>query len=250
MTGEAIQKQDKDASLVVPDFLKNVVGHEGLENVTKDDLVLPRLMICQGLSPQRQRGKVNYIEGLQDGQLFNTVTNEVYGESVRVVPLLFTKSRILFKAMTEGGGILCQSFNGIDGGRLAKLCAQCPKSQFTPELPPECTNFMNFVSVLLPSKQLIAVSFKSTAIKKGKNWNTNMTMKNKPSYSQVWEIKTTPETNTKGTFFSPVMTFQGFTQDQELYKFAKGEYESLRGQVIQTDETGADDAAESEATPF
>ena len=97
-----ITKKTVDFLAVVPDHLREVKGHEGMENVNKNDLILPRLAICQGNNPQRKKANPLYIEGLEDGDLFNTVTNEVYGNKLQFIPLLKTGSRILFGP--SGGG--------------------------------------------------------------------------------------------------------------------------------------------------
>jgi len=221
--------------MLVPDYLKSVHGNEGLENATRDDLILPRLSICQSLTPQRKPQNPLYIKGLEEGQLFNTVTGEVYGGSVELIPLVFTKSRIYFRDMKEGGGILCQSFNGIDGGSISPTCDACPNSKFSGDQAPACSDFKNFVSFVLPTRHLLVVSFKSTAIKAAKAWLTRMQMFNKPSYAGIYEISTQPGETKKGDFFAPVIKFKRFVS-QEEYAFATREYAALKGKNIKTDE--------------
>ena len=49
----------------------------GLENVTQDDLVIPRLKLVQALSPQAQKHDGAFIEGISVGDIFTT-KNERY----------------------------------------------------------------------------------------------------------------------------------------------------------------------------
>ena len=70
----------------VPDFLKDKMGEgRGNEGVSSDDMTVPRLELVQSLSEVRKKASPNYIEGIQEGDLYNNVTREVYGESVLFV---------------------------------------------------------------------------------------------------------------------------------------------------------------------
>ena len=58
-----------------PDFMGN--SQRGSEDVTIDDLTIPRVDIIQDLSPQHKKNKPEYIEGAEVGMLFNTVTGKL-----------------------------------------------------------------------------------------------------------------------------------------------------------------------------
>lgn len=231
-----ITKKTVDFLAVVPDHLREVKGHEGMENVNKNDLILPRLAICQGNNPQRKKANPLYIEGLEDGDLFNTVTNEVYGNKLQFIPLLKTGSRILFAPLEEGGGILCRSMNGIDGGSLSPTCDTCPKSKWQADgTPPECTEFLNFPSVIAGTRQLIVESWKSTALKPARTWLTRVNMlvekHNKPFYSWVTEVQLNPDKNDSGEFYVPTFTLKRWSTPEE-FEFASRVYHDLKGKTI------------------
>jgi len=76
----------------------------GQENVTVDDLSIPRLDVIQALSPQRKKSAPEYIDGAEEGQLFNSVTNTLYGEDVTFVPVYFRKEWLLWRDRDSGGG--------------------------------------------------------------------------------------------------------------------------------------------------
>src|ERR1035437_4670134 len=112
--------QPNSALAEVPEFLRAELGNQaGMENVEQGDLLLPRLGLCQALSPHKRKSHALYIEGLEEGQLFNTVTKEIYGEELEVIMLFFFKNRIKYFPIDDGGGIDCISPNGIDGGRIS-----------------------------------------------------------------------------------------------------------------------------------
>lgn len=56
----------------------------GLENTTAADVSLPRWTILQGLSPQVNPRKDEYVEGAQIGMLYNTATGELAKEKTFV----------------------------------------------------------------------------------------------------------------------------------------------------------------------
>lgn len=49
----------------------------GMDNVTNADVTLPRYTVLQGLSPQVNSRKDEYVEGAKMGMIFNTATNRV-----------------------------------------------------------------------------------------------------------------------------------------------------------------------------
>jgi hypothetical protein len=131
----------------VPDYVTQ--GAVGTEEVEREDLTLPRIGIAQSLSPQRKKTDARYIPGLDEGQLFNTVTRQIYGEKVQLIPLFFFKQQMKFKDIDEGGGIECISVNGKDGGALHPSdCKTCPHNQFKEGKPPACDKIMNYASLL------------------------------------------------------------------------------------------------------
>ena len=50
----------------------------GFEEVDKDDFQIPFVRILQALSPQLKKSDASYIEGASQGDIFNTVTHQVW----------------------------------------------------------------------------------------------------------------------------------------------------------------------------
>lgn len=250
-----------ESNLPVPSYFSDFQGKEGFENVKPEDLVLARLAICQDLTPQHKRTKPNYIEGLEIGELFNTVSEEVYGEKVEFIPLMKTDSRIYFKDIKEGGGILCRSFNGIDGGTIAPTCGECLNSQWSENntKAPKCNQFMNFPILLVPTMEPLIFSFKSTALSAAQQWLSRMQYKsmrhNVPMYVQVWELSTKTQTRGQNEFFGPVLsqskTHNGGWATREEAEYAAKQYAYLKTRrVIAHDEDTQDAQDATEAAPF
>jgi len=225
----------------LPDFLKDVQGHDGAENISKKDLILPRLAVCQGGNPQRKRANPLYIEGLEEGQFFNNVTNEIYGSKIQFIPLVKTGSRIFFRDLKEGGGIICRSFNGIDGGTIAPTCDACHNSKWgTKGETPQCTEFMNYPAIVIGEYPHLAVSsWKSTSLKPARVWLTRIDMLvekwNKPLFSWVSEVQLNPDKNEFGEFYVPTFTVKRWATDKE-FAYAQSLYNELKGKTIVVDD--------------
>ena len=88
------------------DLLIKAVG-KGLENVSNDDITIPRLAVVQAGSPQRKKKDEKYIEGAEEGHIFNTVTNQLYDvEGITVIPCGYKKSYVEWVPRESGGGLV------------------------------------------------------------------------------------------------------------------------------------------------
>ncbi|MEY2824474.1 MAG: Vibrio phage, partial [Pseudomonadota bacterium] len=79
-------------------------GARGAENVSTDDMIIPRIELVQALSPARNKKDAAYVEGAEEGMLFNNVTRELYGEFVLVIPVYYVKQYLVWKDRKQGGG--------------------------------------------------------------------------------------------------------------------------------------------------
>jgi hypothetical protein len=238
----------------VPDFLKSDFGkNTGMERVEQSDILLPRLSVCQALSPQKRKSHSAYIEGLQEGQLFNTVTQEIYGEEVEIIPLFFFKNRIKFNPIDEGGGIDCQSQNGIDGGRLCHNCMSCQYQLWgngasanseTANDPPKCTMYHNFMS-FIPSEMIpVAVTYKATGLKLSKQLLAQQRLSRLPMYARVYAVKVVTMKDGDNEWYEKKIVPLRYV-DQEMYKEMERNFQALKDMSIHVDTTG-----ESEDSSF
>ena len=71
----------------------------GMENMGVDDLALPFLKILSGLDPI-----LDELEEARKGDLFNTVTNQIYKgkEGVRVIPCAYMRRFIVWAPRGSG----------------------------------------------------------------------------------------------------------------------------------------------------
>ena len=88
------------------DLLIKAVG-KGLENISNDDITIPRLAVVQAGSPQRKKKDEKYIEGAEEGHIFNTVSNKLYDvEGITVIPCGYRKSYVEWVPRESGGGLV------------------------------------------------------------------------------------------------------------------------------------------------
>lgn len=156
------------------DVPEELLSGDGFENGGMDDLVVPRVLLAQALSPAVKKNSEVYIEGLSQGDFFNNVTRKIYGPGIRVIPVLFTKNRILF----QGKDMDCRSENGVDGGHHAVKCTACEYSQWGTGKDGKgtaCTEFRNFICYVPEEHDFAIISFKKATAQVGKLFYTTTT---------------------------------------------------------------------------
>jgi hypothetical protein len=229
---EALVKTQSQALEPAPDFLQD--DRTGTENIGQDDIQMPRLAVAQQMSPQIDEEKDNFIEGLKKGELFNSVSEKIYGKGpVKFIILRSDKPRYVeFIPRTEGGGI--RDFN---------VPANDPRTKFGADgKPPIATKFYDFI-VMLPDydNELIGLSFKGTSIRTAKLLNTMVLARKKAIYAGVYTVTTASKSNAKGTFYIYEVQNAGWVSHDQFVE-AKKLHEALSGKEVKFDrEPGADD---------
>lgn len=226
----------------LPEHLRGKTTRAGLENLGKDDVTLPRIGLAQAMSPELKENDPKYIEGLKQGQMFNSLNKHVYGKG----PLFFTVIRVDKPRWVE--------FNPRDAGGGVKdpnVPAGDPRTQFgqNGELP-AATKFYDFLALTFPLKanpieNIVTLSFKSSGLKVAKKLNTLMTYRGTDCYAGMYQLGVTTEKNAKGEYFN-------FTVDNvpapnswlspAEYKIAEEAFKKFATVAVNFDrEPGADD---------
>jgi hypothetical protein len=164
--------QTKGSLAVVPDHLKQYIGAQDAENeISTADILIPRLSVGQdGMSPQLKKANELFIPGLEPGQLFNTVTNEIFGETAVVIPLFFRKNYIKFagKGVLKVVAMYANASDVPKGGLDWKVDSEGKRYQ-------EVTEFKERMSLIRTASgawQPIIVSFKKGEVKFSDQWNS------------------------------------------------------------------------------
>jgi hypothetical protein len=237
-----------------PDFIPEG-DKTGTEDITSEDIRLPRLGIAQGLSPQLTPGETSYIESLKLFEMFNDSTSEVYGKG----PLYFVPVRrdvrcIEFIPRIEGGGVkdlnVPRNDPRVTQWREVEIDGQKKR------LPPVATIFSEFIVLLLKSggqTEPIVISVKHTN-KFNRKAATDLTgfikmhasqgAKSVPIYGVIYSIESKPEKNDRGIFGVPQFKQVGFVPPslKNVYEQARDYATSLEGRTIVVErEPGEDD---------
>lgn len=218
-----LQKREMNLP-AAPDFIPE--GKKGLEHITTQDMILPRLAIAQALSPEMIKKNEKYIAGLELGDMFNNFTGKIYGSG----PLSFSVVKaarprgVEFIPRDQGGGV-----------RDMNVALDDPRMQWGKEgKKPIATKFYDFVILLHPFESLedsmLALSFKSTGLKVARRLNSLMLYRNRPIFSGVYSISSIVTENQKGTFGVFEVENAGWVDNKEDYQTFEKIYESLKEQ--------------------
>lgn len=170
---KAVAKTTKSELPMLPTAARGL--GTGLSNVEESDLLVPRISIASGNCKALAKGTEQHVRGLTPGDIYNTVTGQIYGEKIIIAPLWFSKNRIMFDPDWK---IECSSPDGKTGGQLnPEGCSTCKYGAWGSGengVGTACTLFLNFaVAILGPGvAKLGSISFKNTSSRVSDKWNS------------------------------------------------------------------------------
>ena len=240
----AVKEEFELVTNEIPDFMKQ--GNRGAENVGTDDMIIPRIELIQALSPVRKKSDPAYIEGAEEGMLYNNVTRTLYGTEVTVVPVYYTKQFLVWKDRKAGGG----GSNGFRGAFASKELADRAIAELAEEALEVSDTAQHFVLVRNGDDwQEAVISMAKSKVKVSKRWNSLMRLSNTDSFSRAYKLSATTETNARNeSYFNFNVAALGFV-NKELYERAEKLYETIRsgGVKVSNDYDGeVTEVAESE----
>lgn len=211
MSTKEMQKAEADGAMARPSFIPR--DTTGTEHITREEMSIARLALAQQMSPEINPSKPNFVEGLQIGQIFNSLTGRIYG----LGPLEFYILRsypprfVEFIPREAGGGVKDPNVHPND-----------PRTQFGPNgEKPIATKFYDYLVVLTPVdpneplNSLVALSFKSTGLKVGRKLNGLIKSRQAPIYAGRYSVVSVEETNKLGTFRNFAVKNAGWAESPE-----------------------------------
>ena len=210
MANQVAKKEDAPLAISQEDLL--AFAGKGVEDLRTDDLAIPFINVAQSNSPQILKHDGKYIEGAEVGMLFNTVTNELFGEGgVEVIPCAYQRTLVEWVPRDQEGGFV--AVHDPESGILA----QTTKNERGQDILPSGNYLANTAShyvVLLSPKYgatQAVISMTSTQLKKSRRWNTQMIShtfvlpngetRPMPSFSSAYTLSTVPESNKYGNWY-------------------------------------------------
>lgn len=222
----------------------------GSEGVSTQDLVIPRLEIIQDLSPQRKKSDPAYIEGAEEGMMFNTVTKELYPAGVIIVPVLFRKEYIVWKDRKKGGGFN-GSFNSMDEAEEARMKLENPDDYASTD------THQNFCLLVRPESTAedpvvdeVVLSLAKSKAKVGRQLNSIIKMRGGDRWSSAYRLQVIPDTNKAGeAFFNFKVTPIGYVSPA-MAALAERMYEDVKAFRKDVARNDAPADAEAEETTY
>lgn len=190
---------------------------EGFDDVDREDYKMPRLAVLQGLSEIVTSG-----DGKM-GDIANSITKEVYGNEVEIIPLFLFKTRAQFEI---GRGLVMLSLDNktvtFGTGEFAAFAGQAvedvPGVEWTDDGPPKFGLVYNFPCLLAGERMNefpACMSLMRTATKTAKDFISMSRFSGEDMRARVYTLKTVIEKNDKGTFAVPKITFKRRCTDEE-----------------------------------
>jgi len=199
----------------------------GNENVTSQDMAIPRLDLIQQLSPQLDKNDAKFIEGAQLGHIFNSLTGELYNHCF-LINLHYENKWQVFKDRKFGGGFE-GSFDS-EAEALAHLDAnQLPRQQYN--IAETGIHKCLLLNDQGEPDQPVLIYMSGSKFKVSKEWNSAIRLKNPNAdrFASVWTLSSVGEKNRSGQPYQNFkVDFAGWAP-AELYAAAKAAYEGITG---------------------
>lgn len=229
--------KSKDVAVVssgdnVPAHIKQNQTQRGSENVGAEDLVIPRIEIVQALSPARKKNDPGFIEGAEEGMMFNSLTRELYGDEIFIVPVLFKKEYLVWKDRDAGGGFRgAFSSKSEAEARVAEVKAEEKADAEAAETA------QHFVMVGHKDGRIeeAVLSMSRTKLKVSRQLNSLIRMNEGDRFSRVYRLGVVEETNSKNqSFFNFSISNMGYPVEA-VYNRAEKMYEGVSSGEIKVD---------------
>ena len=217
----------------MPAFLRNQGAGRGNEDVTIEDVAVPRISMLQDKSPQCKKTKDEYIEGAEPGMAYNTASQKLYGHELLIVPVYFRKEYLLWKHTDFGGGFK-GSFPTMAEAEAARHALGNTKEGEKPENPAEYDSIetaQHFVLVVDAQGNVLedaVISMAKSQLKASRSLNTQVKIGGGDRFSRVYKLRVVEVINANNQdYFNWAVTGQSYV-NEPTFKAAEAMYESVK----------------------
>lgn len=260
-------------SNALPAHLQQYAGskHTGYEQVKARDLEIPRLQLMHAVSEQVNQKLA------EPGDFYHNILNKNLGPSLTIVPIMFTKSLVLWQPRHEGKEIFARSLDGetwtpasgkvevqpykdnkkhkviwqwgesVAESGLAEFGSMDPED---PNSPPAAVEFANFLVYLpdFPEAGPCAIALKRTQLPTARKLNSAIVAtcgsKGLPAYCVKFNMSSRLDSSASGDYQNYKFSLDGWTDEEDAKVCAKLlEQFSASGFAVKMDEneSGATD---------
>ncbi len=238
------------SQLIVPESLANRFAEDagaGQAGVSMEHLALPFIRMIQNGSPERKKTNAKFIEGSEEGDIFNTVTRELFKQDkgIFVVPCAFEFAHLEFVPMDEGGGFVGKLEPNDPAIRSANRDEN--NKDILPsgnELVKVAQHYVYVVDQDTGAYQQAILGMQSTSLKVSRGWNTQIKMQTAmvddrriklPSFGTIWHLTTVEKTRDNYTWYEwSVLGRTSYVQDEDLYEEAKSFSDLIESGEVET----------------
>lgn len=191
----------------------------GFEDEDSDDMIIPRIKMCQTLSPEVRDKEA------EEGDIINSLTKEKLNGKV-FIPVFKFNNNILWRDRSDGGGIICIAREGKIGQESdgsTKTCASCKRCEFDNtkqgrDAVPTCTKYINFFGFFAGERMPIILSFAKTNYKEGKKMYSlaKVTMQNMWNHGYILNEKKQAKNSNEWFIIVPTPSGQTTETDREF----------------------------------
>ena len=222
-------------SMDLPAHLQNQTTSRGSEDVCADDLVIPRLGLIQAMSPQRKKKSAEYIEGADEGMIFNTATGELYTDGVYIVPVYFKKEYLLWVTPRSSEG---NDFRGAFATESLALQAQATFEETT-EVFETHQQFCLVVNPETEKSEEVVLSMSRSQVKASKKLNTQIRITGGDRFTCVFHLSSVEDKSPLGEFCNWGVRKVGYCPEW-AFKQAEVMYDAVKsGEKTIDQEVGA-----------
>lgn len=228
----------------------------GLENVTANDVIIPRLTILQALSPQVTKSKPEFIKGAEQGNFCDTGTNEIFVDSISVIPCFFARVFLEWAPRSTGKGLVKN--HGVDASILDRCTPDEKGRQMLANGNLIAETATYYVLNMSAGGRRSFIPMSSTQLRAARRWMTLITAEKvaradgstftPPIFYRQWEATPVEQSNNDGSWygwkFEAGIALPQMDDGRHWLNEAKAFYEQVRSGAVVGDVVSAvgDDA--------
>lgn len=207
VTGAVALKETGAVAMPMEDMGFEQMAGAGMENVTSADVIVPRLTICQGLSPQLSKSKPEYIAGAKIGDIVDVGMGELFADGILFLPVMYRKEYLEWADRKTGQGL-------INIHKDPSIMDQCTRDEKNNMVLPN-GNYVQqtaqFIGMnLTAGGRRCFIGMASTQLKKARMWMTMATAERlkrsdgseyqAPLLYRAYNLTTAEQSNAQGTW--------------------------------------------------
>lgn len=223
----------KKETAVSTDIMDDILEYAGEgASFAADEMQIPFVRILQAMSPQLKKREAEYIEGAEQGDMFNTVTGDKFSgeEGITVLPCYQSTKYLEFIPRDMGGGYQGE----IDAtDPVLQQTTRSGSKEILPNGNELVKSDQHFCLVIDADgiSQPVVIDMKSTQLKVSRRWKTQIAMQKvkhpktgamvlPPLFATQWKFSTVEESNDQGTWFNYSIEKIGLVNDRDLLQEA------------------------------